>query len=1046
MKRARWAILAITALVLGTIVAPPAAAVPSPPGGNDGVHVYTGELTSQQMDTLLKSGVDREEMRLGKSADGKKVVVEAILGEAQAEELRKAGLGLKEQPLAADKDKRVAAKGDGVYKPYSGAGGIREQIVKAANGKPGIAKVVDIGTTVGGQPLTAIKVTKDARQLRDGTRKAVLYMAAQHAREWITPEMTRRLLLHFLNGYGTNPEITQLVNTTELWFIPVSNPDGYDHTFTGDNRLWRKNMRDNNGDGQITSGDGVDLNRNFEHKWGYDNEGSSDNPASETYRGASPQSEPETRAVDNLAKKVKFTYLLNYHSAAQLLLYGVGWQQATPSPDDLIFEALLGDDATPAVPGYDPDISAELYTTNGETDGHMSKKYGTLAITPEMGTCESAVASVPDDEWTQADCAGGSGFTFPDSEALIQAEFAKNIPLAIDLAKSVKTPENPVSPVGRTVPDFKPDTFTVSYGDPQPVAVVARRSLSTKQMRFRINGGPVRLRGLTEWNGGERYGDENDEYFAEYRAKVEGARPGDRVEVWFAGFKSGTGTVESKHFTYKLEKKSNAKVLVVANEDYTGFNPDYPASVTAPKYAAQYRQALQSAGYSSETWDVDAQGVPHHLGVLGHFKAVAWYLGDDRLAMDAQDVVTQTPFGPLPDMDVKRSQQDLTIAVRDYLNEGGKLLHTGETAAYYGFFGTSLGGIYYGLDGAPDADCVITSQDGFFEECLILADDFAQYYLGVNGRNPRSGPTGFAGTGTGLNGASGTFGGPATVANPLDEAGSLQVTSDTLPPARFPQFKSSASATYVGGNGPFDPVEGNWYVAGGHTDDAYMRLTRTVDLAAVPAAQRPRLEFQLSYDTEEGYDNVIVEAHTAGQDNWTTLPDLNGGTGTTVPAECEAGFLLEEHPWLLHYLTPGATCAATGTSGSWNSFTGNSGGWQQVAFDLSAYAGQRVEVSISYVTDPGTGGVGAFVDDTRVTTTGGAPDAEGFESGLGVWAIPGPPTGSPAGAGDFARAQADKTAAVSTKDSVFLGFGLEQVASAAERAATIKKIMKHLIG
>ncbi|MEU8206015.1 M14 family zinc carboxypeptidase [Streptosporangium sp. NPDC049046] len=1045
MKRARSVVLAIAVLLLGLMVSTPAAAVPDPSAdGDDGVSVYVGELTPQQMDELLKSGVEREELRITRSANGEKVSVEAILGAAQAEQLGKAGLDLKVQrPAAAS---RQAAKGDGVFKPYSGAGGIREQIVNAANAKPNIAKVVDLGTTVKGQPLTAIKVTKNARQLKDGARKAVLYMSAQHAREWITPEMNRRLLLHYLNGYGTNPQITQLVDNVELWFIPVSNPDGYDHTFTAGNRLWRKNLRDNNNDGQITSADGVDLNRNFAYKWGYDNEGSSDNPASQTYRGPSAQSEPETKAVDNLAKRVDFTYILNYHSAAQLLLYGVGWQQATPSPDDLIFEALLGDDATPAVPGYDPDIGAELYTTNGETDGHMTNKHDALTITPEMSTCEVAVESVPDDEWTLADCAGGSGFTFPDSEALIQAEFAKNVPLAVNLAKSVKTPDAPVSPVGRTVPDFRPDSFTVSYGDPQPVAVTMRRSLLTKQLRFRINGGPVRQRGLSEWKGGERYGDENKLYFAEYRSKVEGAKPGDKVEVWFTGHKPGVGTVESEHFTYKLEKKSKAKVLIVANEDYTGFNPDYPASVTAPKYAAQYRQALQTAGYASETWDVDAQGVPHHLGVLGHFKAVAWYLGDDRLAMDAQDVETETPFGPLPDMDVKREQQDLTVSVRDYLNEGGKLLYTGETAGYFGFFGTSLGGIYYGLDGAPDSDCVITTQDGFFEECLILADDFAQYYLGVYGRNPRVGPTGFTGTGPGLNGASGTFGGPALADNPLDEAGNLQVTSNTLPPAKFPQFKSWASGDYIGATGPFDPVEGGWYVAGPHTDDAYKRLTRTIDLAAVPAAQQPKLQFQLSYDTEEGYDNVIVEAHTVGQDDWTTLPDLNGRTSTDVPAQCEVGFLLDEHPWLLRYLTPGNPCTPTGTSGSWNAFTGSSGGWQQVAFDLSAYAGKKVEVSVSYVTDPATGGAGVFVDDTKVTTVGGQLAAEGFESGLGAWAIPGPPPGSPTGAGDFARAQADKTAAVSTKDTVFLGFGLEQVASPAERAATIKKIMKHLIG
>ncbi len=48
--------------------------------------------------------------------------------------------------------------------------------------------------------------------------------------------------------------------------------------------------------------------------------------------------------------------------------------------------------------------------------------------------------------------------------------------------------------------------------------------------------------------------------------------------------------------------------------------------------------------------------------------------------------------------------------------------------------------------------------------------------------------------------------------------------------------------------------------------------------------------------------------------------------------------------------------------------------------------------------------------------------------------------------GDFARARADTTAAVTTKDTVLVGFGLEQLATDAERAAAMKKIMKRLIG
>jgi hypothetical protein len=154
------------------------------------------------------------------------------------------------------------------------------------------------------------------------------------------------------------------------------------------------------------------------------------------------------------------------------------------------------------------------------------------------------------------------------------------------------------------------------------------------------------------------------------------------------------------------------------------------------------------------------------------------------------------------------------------------------------------------------------------------------------------------------------------------------------------------------------------------------------------------------------------------------------------------------HPFLTHYLTPGNPCQATGTTGAWNSFTGSSGGWRQTAFDLSAFAGKQVEVSISYVSDPFTGGNGLFIDDTKVTTSGGTLDAEGFESGLGPWTIAGAPEGSPGNVSEFVRSRAvvDWTSSTVTDDSVLLGFGLEQVASNSERNALLRQALEHLLG
>ena len=191
----------------------------------------------------------------------------------------------------------------------------------------------------------------------------------------------------------------------------------------------------------------------------------------------------------------------------------------------------------------------------------------------------------------------------------------------------------------------------------------------------------------------------------------------------------------------------------------------------------------------------------------------------------------------------------------------------------------------------------------------------------------------------------------------------------------------------------------------------------------------------------------MLEAHTAGAEDWTTLPEAGGATTNAVPAECEAGFLIKEHPALKRYLTPGsAGCTATGTSGSWNSFTGASDGWKPVTFDLSAYAGKTVEVSLSYITDPGSGGHGVLADNASVVIGGAAKETEGFESSFGAWTVAGPPPGSPVVTKNWARAgELFKTyGAVSTKDTVLLGFGLEHVATAAERSVLVGKALASL--
>lgn len=1045
----------ISVLVAMLASAPTASALPTgSTSARDRLDVYAGNLAPAQLSKIVALGVDRSELDIsaGPAKPGLRGTthVEAILSGRQVASLRRQGVDLSAKRIGgqtvAEQATTQAADGYMVFKKYAGPGGLKEEFTQTAAANPSIAKLISIGKSIDGQDIVALKLSSGARVLPDGAKPAVLYVGAQHAREWITPEMVRRLMHYYIDRYATDPTVRNLVNTTELWFVPVANPDGYDFTFQPGQRLWRKNLHDNDGDGEITAADGVDLNRNFPYKWGYDNEGSSDDPTSETYRGTAPASEPETRAMDAFAKKMKFKFLVNYHSAAKLLLYGVGWQVSTPTPDDVLYEAMAGDDAHPAVPGYDPDISAELYTTNGDTDAHVANRYKTLAFTPEMGTCADAADSNPNDAYNSQDC--GSDFEFPDDEALIQAEFAKNIPFALSVAKSAKDPANPVSAVGRTAEDFRVDTFDVSYGDPQTVAVVAKRSLAAERLHYRINGGTPRVAAVSEWKGGKRYGAENEIYYHELRGSVTGTKAGDSVEVWFTAIKNLSLPVASQHFTYKVASDTGAKVLVIADEDYKGVNPTYPPGTNAPKYAAQYKAALNAAGYSADIWDTDKQGVPHDLGVLSHYKAVVWYMGDNRITQDPEDEFTDTPFGSLPDISVAEREQYLTMAVRDYLNEGGKLVDMGETAQYEGLPGISdaVGGLFYGLNGDPSAPCVVRTVAGFFTDCLLLADDFRQYYLGAFSRLDTVDPGAVTGTGQPLAGYHGTLGGPVVNgANPLDEAGTFVPTSDVLPAAQFPQFSSQGAADYsLGANSPYAPVEGTRYAAALHQDASYMRLTKTVDLTSASSAQ---LRFELSANVEPGYDNVIVEAHTVGQDDWTTLPEVGGATSTDPPPQCDEGFLLDLHPFLKHYLG-GADCTAPGSTGSWNAITGSTGGWRQVAYDPAPYVGKHVELSISYVTDPSTGLVGAFVDDTKIVVNGSVASADGFEGATSTWSIGGPPAGSPPNAGNWQFGTAgllNVNAGTSTKDTLLLGFGLEQLASDADKTALMKKAIGGLL-
>jgi len=213
----------------------------------------------------------------------------------------------------------------------------------------------------------------------------VLYTGMHHAREPIGMQHLLYYMWYLLENYESDPSIKGLIDSTEMYFVPVFNVDGYYKNITSNpagGGMWRKNRRIN-GDGSF----GIDINRNYGYKWGFDDSGSSPLPGSDLYRGTAPFSEPETRMMKYFCENHSFRIALNYHSFSNLFLYPWGWS-ALPSPDDIVLGTYANLMTKENKYTYGPACTT-IYPTNGGSDdwmyGEKTTKPAILAYTPEVG-------------------------------------------------------------------------------------------------------------------------------------------------------------------------------------------------------------------------------------------------------------------------------------------------------------------------------------------------------------------------------------------------------------------------------------------------------------------------------------------------------------------------------------------------------------------------------------------------------------------------------------------------------------------------------------
>jgi len=239
---------------------------------------------------------------------------------------------------------------------------------------------------IGGNGIKWVKISDNPNS--NESEPQILYTAIHHAREPASLSQLIFYMWYLLENYDSDPEVQSILDNTELYFVPVINPDGYlynEKTDPNGGGFWRKNR---------FNGHGIDINRNYDYYingdpnngiWG--GAGASNNPNNETYHGTAPFSEIETQAMKWFVENHNFVMAFNNHTSGDLLLYPFGYAENTITQDNDLFVGIS--EELVSQNGFNNMISSGLYPAAGDSDDFM---YGTVlthdkiyAFTPEIG-------------------------------------------------------------------------------------------------------------------------------------------------------------------------------------------------------------------------------------------------------------------------------------------------------------------------------------------------------------------------------------------------------------------------------------------------------------------------------------------------------------------------------------------------------------------------------------------------------------------------------------------------------------------------------------
>lgn len=382
-RRVLVALAATTGGVLLATTASPVVAQPQTDVAPDrGVYTVLGADDVAERTAVAGSGVDVLGVR--------DAAMTVVASPEQADSLRAGGFSLDQvgdfdamlaersggQPSTSTANEFPA--GDEDYHTYAE---MSAELQATARDHADLAKVSSVGQSYEGRELHLIKISDNVAT--DENEPEVLFTCNQHAREHLTTEMCLHIVQRFTDEYATDPAVKELVDSREILVVPSVNPDGSEYDISGGQyHGWRKNRE----------GEGTDLNRNWGYKWGCCG-GSSGWPGSQTYRGPSAFSAPETAALADFVNsrvvdgRQQITAHLDFHTYSELVLWPYGYTEDDTAPGMTQEEARRFQDIGRQMArtnGYTPQQSSDLYVTDGSVNDWMWAEHDILSFTFEM--------------------------------------------------------------------------------------------------------------------------------------------------------------------------------------------------------------------------------------------------------------------------------------------------------------------------------------------------------------------------------------------------------------------------------------------------------------------------------------------------------------------------------------------------------------------------------------------------------------------------------------------------------------------------------------